>query len=380
MNAMNALFVKPRVKKARSCQPWVLALLCQTLLTSLAIAQKRDCGTVLSPEVIEWDRARISAGKPSYPVLAATLPYHIPVTVHVVRQSNGTGGLRLGQLDTAMQDINSKYAPDMQFYQYGGIDYINSDLFYNCPDSQQVRDSLAQTNRVASTLNVYFTNLVNLCGQNTSGVSSNISVLVDIACGNPDRPASFAHEVGHQFSLRHTFDTSSGIECPSGSNCATAGDLVCDTPADPLCGTDTNYCTTCTVDSNCIYSGACPAPAGCDATLYAPPTTNIMHYYSQECRLVFTAGQRSRMDSYLESSRTTYFVKTKYVDAAYVGTESGTPSQPFNTVTEAVNAANPGDYIFIKSGDYPSDTPTITKRVFIGKWNIGGSPVVIGGT
>ncbi|MGH8004301.1 MAG: M43 family zinc metalloprotease [Limisphaerales bacterium] len=377
---MKTLFAKPGGRNTWFCPLLVMALLCLMSLAIPAVAQKRNCGTVLSPEVIEWDRARISTGKLSYPALAVTLPYHIPVTVHIVRQSNGTGGLRLGQLDTAMQDINSKFSPDMQFFQYGSIDYINSDLFYNCPDSQQVRDSLAQTNRVASTLNAYFTNLVNLCGQNTSGVSSNISVLVDIACGTPDRPASFAHEVGHQFSLRHTFDTSSGIECPSGSNCATAGDLVCDTPADPLCGTDTNYCTTCTVDSNCVFSGACPAPAGCDATPYAPPTTNIMHYYSKECRLVFTAGQRSRMDSYLEASRTTYFVKTKYVDATYVGTEEGTPSRPYNTVTEAVNAAGAGDYIFIRSGDYPLDTPTITKRVYMEKWNTGGSPVVIGGT
>ncbi len=47
-----------------------------------------------------------------------------------------------------------------------------------------------------------------------------------------------AHEFGHYFNLRHTFETASGVEgtgsCtePS-SNCATAGDLICDTPYDP---------------------------------------------------------------------------------------------------------------------------------------------------
>lgn len=369
---MNTLFVRTGSKRTGTRLFSMLVLIFLMLPATSSMAQKRECGTVTAPEVIEWERARIAAGKLIYLPLAVTLPYHIPMTIHIVRQSNGTGGLRLGQLDTAMQDINGKYTPSMQFFQYGSVDYINSDLFYTCPDSQQVRDSLAQKNRVANTLNVYFTNLVNICGQNTSGVPSNISVLVDIACGNPDRPASFAHETGHQFSLRHTFDTSSGVECPSGSNCATAGDLICDTPADPNCGT---------VDVNCVWiDAACPLPAGCDATPYAPPTTNIMIYYSQECRLVFTAQQRSRMLSYLETSRTTYFVKTKYVDAAAVGVEDGTPSHPYNTVTEAVNAASAGDYIFIKSGDYLSDTPLITKVLHIEKWNIGGSPVVIGGT
>ena len=42
---------------------------------------------------------------------------------------------------------------------------------------------------------------------------------------------------------------------------------------------------------------------------------------------------------------------TYYVDTAYTGTETGTPSQPFNTVEEAVAAAQAqpyGGYIYVR--------------------------------
>ena len=43
----------------------------------------------------------------------------------------------------------------------------------------------------------------------------------------------FAHEMGHFCSLQHTF-TGNGTELVDGSNCATEGDQICDTPADPF--------------------------------------------------------------------------------------------------------------------------------------------------
>jgi len=47
---------------------------------------------------------------------------------------------------------------------------------------------------------------------------------------------TFPHEVGHYFDLFHTHETAYGRECVDGSNCTTAGDRLCDTPADPGLG------------------------------------------------------------------------------------------------------------------------------------------------
>ncbi len=44
--------------------------------------------------------------------------------------------------------------------------------------------------------------------------------------------ATIAHEMGHYFGLLHTHETANGTELVNGTNCGTAGDLLCDTPAD----------------------------------------------------------------------------------------------------------------------------------------------------
>lgn len=96
-----------------------------------------------------------------------------------------------------------------------------------------------------------------------------------------------AHEIGHNFNLYHTHHGSSvepDINIPpeniDGSNCETAGDLICDTPADPgLHSGNLN-------SSTCTYTGG----GG-----YNPDTENIMSYTPPECGEKFTSGQNDWM-------------------------------------------------------------------------------------
>ncbi len=88
---------------------------------------------------------------------------------------------------------------------------------------------------------------------------------------------TLTHEVGHHFSLLHTFSNTD--DCDPETNCNSAGDKVCDTPV-------TLENTTCT-------SGTCP-----DAQL-----ENYMDYTPTSCRNTFTAGQRDRMRTCLETVR-----------------------------------------------------------------------------
>lgn len=88
---------------------------------------------------------------------------------------------------------------------------------------------------------------------------------------------TLTHEVGHHFSLLHTFaDTDN---CAEESNCQTQGDEVCDTPV--------------TLENSSCASGTCP-----DAQL-----ENYMDYTVTSCRNTFTAGQRTRMRTSLETVR-----------------------------------------------------------------------------
>ena len=88
---------------------------------------------------------------------------------------------------------------------------------------------------------------------------------------------TLTHEVGHHLSLFHTFyDTNA---CGSEVDCVNEGDFVCDTP-------------TTTENASCSV-GACS-----DAQL-----ENYMDYAPTSCRNTFTAGQRQRMRTCLETVR-----------------------------------------------------------------------------
>ncbi|HFA50323.1 MAG TPA: hypothetical protein ENJ95_15025 [Bacteroidetes bacterium] len=80
------------------------------------------------------------------------------------------------------------------------------------------------------------------------------------------------HEFGHFFGLYHTFeDYQFGKEKADGSNCATAGDRMCDTPADPgnVYSVYVNY-------SDCEMVGNIDPETGAE---YHPMLNNYMAYY-----------------------------------------------------------------------------------------------------
>jgi hypothetical protein len=96
------------------------------------------------------------------------------------------------------------------------------------------------------------------------------------------------HEFGHYFGLPHTFE-GSGAELANGSNCTTAGDLICDTPSDPYVdGDDPNSY----VDGNCKFISM---KKDANGQYYDPMVGNIMSYYSDACVCGFTHDQYMKM-------------------------------------------------------------------------------------
>ena len=104
--------------------------------------------------------------------------------------------------------------------------------------------------------------------------------------GHDDNETTLAHEVGHYLDLYHTHETYYGDECPDGSNCGSAGDKLCDTPADPK--------LTGRVYSNCVYDNSAATPAGCSGS-YDPMVENHMSYAPPSCRSTFTPLQKEKM-------------------------------------------------------------------------------------
>lgn len=97
-----------------------------------------------------------------------------------------------------------------------------------------------------------------------------------------------AHQMGHFLGIYHTYEDQFGNESVDGSNCLTAGDLLCDTPA----------------DKHVITIGCKPTYTVTDANgdKYHHPIENIMSQH-RGCRCVFTIAQLNKMVYNLHSVR-----------------------------------------------------------------------------
>lgn len=358
----------------------ILTIILLTAVTfspaQLLLKPKTECGTIVTDAQKRVELERAARG---YDFLAPQLnrPYQIPMTIHIVNRTNGTGGFTLANLEAAMQDLNRLWLPiGIQFYRRGEVDYINSDLLYNLPDQDFWRDVLRQTNPVANTVNVWFTNLAGLCGQASFTSSSPQGILMDNGCaGVGNSPSTYAHEVGHYFDLYHTHETAFGTECPNGSNCSTTGDLFCDTPADPELNFETN------VNASCAWTGSAAFPMGCGMTAYNPPTRNIMSYSRRVCRDAFTGNQNSKALNILTTAANRVNLintLTKYVAADGGLNANCTYQTPCRTLARAVQVANASDTIFVLSGSYPGAVSPQNKAVTVRKWNTDAGVVSVG--
>ncbi len=239
-----------------------------------------------------------------------TLTY-VPVRPHIVRRSNGSGGLTLANLNQAMALTNRYYLTNgygIQFYFAGTLpDYIDSDTLFGqfpFPEGATV-DGRDATNA----LNQYYVNYSPVSGYAyypTNSLQSTRSFITTQENSQIEHVGNqlMPHELGHNFNLMHTFGpqnpTRELVTRGAGANCATEGDLICDTPADPdgIAG------------ANLLYSAdGCPSydpnSRARDAmgAAYAPSITNIMSYYNP-CTHDFTPGQYERIQEGLALRQT----------------------------------------------------------------------------
>ncbi|MCP1386175.1 GEVED domain-containing protein, partial [Runella salmonicolor] len=226
---------------------------------------------------------------------------YIPIKAHIIRKSDGTGGLSLADLNTALVQVNRHFQNiglGLQLYFAGLPHIINNTTYYDYINTDE--QALLNTNSVSNAINIYFPNSISFGSMKVAGyayfpsklsISNNLFVQAQVATDNH----TFAHEMGHYFNLLHTFQNSDNTNneereyvtrSPAqGANCTLKGDLLCDTPADPY-GRDS------VTIQGCTYTGTARDPQG---QLYAPSLSNIMSYYPLSCGSDFTPGQSARM-------------------------------------------------------------------------------------
>ena len=224
------------------------------------------------------------------PCLNKTFSINYHVTLDSLRETSWTPE----EMQAAVSATNSAFAPICAKFEICNIDTLENWTWDSLSRDYRV-DEINRLFYEENRINIYLVDRFDdpmLCGfANLSQIANenNAKIYLRAGCAG-----SLPHEMGHLFGLLHTFE-GSGVENVDGSNCDVAGDLICDTPADPYVeGSQIQW-----LGENCefIFTGT-----DINGEFYQPHVGNIMSYYGCDCG--FTRGQYIKMaNTWLNGTR-----------------------------------------------------------------------------
>lgn len=293
------LFVTGIYGNLRLMKKIITSLLACVGFASVTFSQsisENGCGTITTAEEQQRVYDFAAKGMPA-PIAKGTGGVDsIPLSIHIVGKTNGTGYYELEKLFPLICNLNTHFAPvNFYFYIAWPITYINNDNYYEHDFSDGYQMMLG--NNIANTVNVYFVqDPAGNCGYFSPGPDG---VAIGKSCAAVNS-TTLTHELGHFFGLPHTFSGWENGSTPSnpervtrsgtGANCSFAGDGFCDTDADYLSSR-----------WNCPYTGApLTDPSGAAVT---PDGTLYMSYADDACTNRFSTQQITYMQNNLYNNR-----------------------------------------------------------------------------
>lgn len=287
----------------------VIAAILITFSINAAMSQGDKCGTIMPDEMKTWLADFQKNELQNYQVRSGLT--FIPIKFHIVGDDSGVGYYSKQDLFRTLCELNVQFAPlNFYFYNWGNIVFINNSDYYVGDRHGQMMFIYNASNAV----NIYITGPIpGLCGYFTGGGDAVVLVKGCLGAGN----TTFAHELGHYFSMPHTFSgwegsndckpgetISQNPNCPDtipyyaanaelvdGSNCAFSGDGFCDTRADYF------YWSRFGCSFGPQYNDPNGQPLNPDETLY-------MSYFFDACTNRFSSDQNTSMNAFLQSNRT----------------------------------------------------------------------------
>ena len=223
---------------------------------------------------------------------------YVPIAFHLVARNDGSGRVNESDVLNKLCELNQDFADtDIQFFLHD-FNYIDNSTVFN--NHRGTQFTFMSFERVAGALNVYIiqnadtqTDLNN--GRTEGYYTGNPSLdwVVMRKSAMEFQNIFFTHEIGHYFSLLHTFNgwdqevydanvhgnpvrtlSPRGVptERVSRDNCSSEGDFICDTPPDYGFGFGW---------AECEYTLETQDPNG---DLVDPDETNYMSYFLR-CQL-----------------------------------------------------------------------------------------------
>ncbi|MFM7586932.1 MAG: zinc-dependent metalloprotease [Bacteroidota bacterium] len=333
---------------------WTILLYSSSLLAQPT--QHAPCGTPAAPESVRQFIQSLD-----YSVLPEDpTRINIPVTIHIVKATNGSGGFLENNAFLTICDLNQRMASaGLFFYVPGAVRFILSDALYNPVDYGPLNTMISQNN-IARTMNIYYTNLgaMSLCGfafypnSGPGGAQNNGAVVMSFACSQPNG-TTLTHEVGHFFNLPHTFDQTSNNPTASSAervtrnfnepsprlsaNCNTEGDNFCDTPADFI---DNRW--------NCP-TGIIQLDINGDR--FRPDSSYYMSYSSDQCMSRFSDQQITAMRATLTTTNSPRGYLTINPMPAYPDITTGAA-----LISPTTADTFPGNYVVFRWNSTPGAT------------------------
>lgn len=210
----------------------------------------------------------------------------IYLSAHIVKKQTGENGISDGAINGAIYNLNQLFETIGLTFKLLNTkiidDYNYNTIFYGNQDNQ-----LTNLSSVDKTINLYFidnlydTSGVAVCAYTSMPADHKDVMFFKKTCFNY---TILAEQMGHFLNLYHTHETIFGNELVDQSNCENAGDLCCDTYADPnLEGL---------VSEKCDYLGT---KKDTQKTYYSPSTQNFMSFTEQTCKCFYSDEQYIRM-------------------------------------------------------------------------------------
>lgn len=307
-------------------------LLAFCLLNVSANAQSSFCGTGIEDQayLLNLRAANFNIDKADQGII------YIPLQIHNVGNDNAVGFFSNLIIFESLCTLNQDFLPSgMQFYLENEINYIRNTSWNDHPEFQKGEEMMLKNN-YPNVVNCYLVaNPAGNCGYYTYRGDA---VALSKNCVGKNSH-TWAHELGHYFSLPHTFYGWEGIRYSNGkatedyqSQVFTSIENVerknCKFQADNFCDTEPDYISnrwTCSGDgfSGSILKDTKDSTFRVDGTLF-------MSYSNDECMKRFSADQMSAMLNYYNGPRAN--LKRVNVNPKYIASNPIALNFPIDSV------------------------------------------------